>query len=288
MQKETVIAKVRGELSLSDSGREYIRRLEGSWIAENEGDMFLQEFGGHWNHIFSDYGQNLFEEHFRELGLNTERLPQFRVVDSRRGSWIMEAALTMFGSIGSVYIVLKGISELPQIADGIEELKSRLSKELSAKFQKEVRERIEPTIGNIDNVSNLPNPPKDLVSCSFSIDARPLRSLTPDKLLDHKLHLSAGISRSVFALENLGECDLRDLNIGLFKTEQQRHQWSFEDAYSKSVPLLSPKQSTSIDVAEFKDRHGDPLVIDNAPPVYIYCWVQDQHGIFLFNFLIDE
>jgi len=187
MQKETVIAKLRGELSFSEEGRNYIRQLEGSWIAESEGDMFLHEFGGHWNRIFTDYGQKLFEEHFRELGLDTERLPHFKVIDSHRGSWVMEAALTMFGSIGSVYIVLKGISELPKIADGLEELKSRLSKELSGIFQKEVRERIEPTLGNIDNISTLPKPPKKIALCNFSIDARPLRSLTPDKLLDHKL-----------------------------------------------------------------------------------------------------
>lgn len=288
MQKETIIAKVRGEISLSDEGREYIRHLEDSWIAESEGDVFLQEFGGHWNSIFTDYGQNLFEEHFRELDLSTERRPQFKVVDSHRGSWIMEAALTMLGSVGSVYIVLKGISELPQIADGLEELKSRLTKEMSETFQKEVRKKIEPTLGNIDNVSKIPKPPKNLVACNFSIDARPLRSLSPDKLQDHKIHLSTGISRSVFVLENLGEDELRDLNIGLFKSDSQRHQWSFEDAYSKTVSLLSPKQSTSVDVAEFKDIHGKPLEINDSPPAYIDCWVQDQNGIFLFNFLIDE
>ena len=288
MQKETVIAKVRAELAFSEEGKDYIRRLKGLWISENEGDMFLHEYGGHWNRIFTEYGQHLFEGYFKELGLESERLPQFKVVDSRRGSWVMEAALTMFGSIGSVYIVLKGLSELPQIADGLEELKSRLSKELTDIFEKEVHERIEPTIGNIDNTEKLPSAPKPLTSSSFSIDARPLRSLTPDKLLDHKIHLSVGISRSVFVLENLGDDDLRDLNIGLFKSATQRHQWSMEDAYSKNVPLLSPKQSISIGVIEFVDRRGDALEIVDSPPIYVDCWVQDQHGIFLFNFLIDE
>ena len=158
MEKETVIAKVRGELFFSDEGMDYIEHLEGSWVTENGGDNFLQEFGRHWNQIFSDYGQNLFGEYFRELGLDIKSVPQFIVVDSDRGSWVMNATLTVLTSVGSVYVMLKGLSELPKIADGLEELKSRFSNELSEIFQKEVNERIEPTLGNIDNLSELPKP----------------------------------------------------------------------------------------------------------------------------------
>ena len=272
MQKETVIAKVRAELSFSDKGKDYMRGLQGSWLSESNGDMFLREFGGHWNGIFTEYGQDLFQDYFKEMGLNSERLPQFRVVDSHRGSWVMEAALTMFGSIGSVYVVLKSISDLPKIADGLEELKSRLSKELGSKFEESIRDRIEPSLGNIDTFEQLPPPPKHLTISSFSIDARPLRNLTPDKLLNHKIHLSAGISRSAFVLENLGDDDIRDLNIGLFKSATQRHQWSIEDAFSKTISLLSAKQSTSVSVQEFKDRYGKELEITDATPVYLDCW----------------
>jgi hypothetical protein len=47
-----------------------------------------------------------------------------------RGSWILDAAITMAGPVGTVYLVLKGVSELPKIVDGLADLKGRITEKV--------------------------------------------------------------------------------------------------------------------------------------------------------------
>ena len=244
MKKETVIAKLRGEISLTDEFREFLSQFEdndNAWFARQGGDIFLGEFGHEWNSNFVEVVQTFFDKHFVNIGLPEENLPKVNVVDSRRGSWIVDAALTMFGTVGTVYTLLKGVSELPAIADGLEETKNRLTKELSERFRTKIPERIEPIISNFNPpTSPAKSLPPNPVNVAFSIDARPLRGLTPDTFKTHAIHLSVGVSRSALSVENLGDTMIENFKIGLFKGPTQRNNWNFADAYAKTVPCLSP------------------------------------------------
>jgi len=136
MEKKTVIANIRAEILLNDDLQEFFAQFqdrENAWFARQGGDTFLGEFGFEWNTNFVEIAQSVFDAHFRDLGLSEDRLPKVELTDSRRGSWIMEAALTMFGTVGTTYTILKGVSELPKLADGLEETKKRLQKELSGR-----------------------------------------------------------------------------------------------------------------------------------------------------------
>ena len=291
MKKSTVIAKVRTEIELSDAMRAYLRSLDGEniWIAKNGGSDFLAEFGHEWNSNFVEIVQEISNDFFRGKGLEVRHLPEVILTDSRRGSWIMEAALTMFGTVGTVYTILKGLSELPQIADGLEETKSRLQSELTSRFRKKIPERIEPTLSDY---SAVPPPPTEVIeapaSVSCSIDARPLRSLTPDIPESHAIHLSVAVSRSSLSIENLGEEAISNLRIGVFKSETERHSWNFAEAYSTMVPQLSSKQSVVLSVDQFKSQFGgDELDLTEDCPLYVDCWLQDTSGIYLFNFHLE-
>jgi len=293
MERKTVIANIRAELTLSEDLQAFFAEFEGqenAWFARQCGDSFLGEFGREWNKNFVEIAQEVLDEYFRDLRLPESRRPIVELTDYRRGSWIMEAALTMFGTVGTTYTILKGISELPKIADGLEETKKRLKKELSARFKKRLPEVIETVIENSGINAQLPQTVRaNPMAVTCSIDARPLRSLTPDVAKSHSIHLSVAISRSALSVENLGNVPIENLRIGLFKSTTQMHSWSFGDAFSKSVPRLSGNQSTSLSIDQFKsEANGSTLDLLDNSSLYVDCWLQDNNGIYLFNFFLEE
>jgi hypothetical protein len=291
MEKKTVIAIIRAEITLSDELQAFFAEFvdrQNAWFARQGGDTFLREFGFEWNTNFVESAQSVFDTYFLDLGLSEDRLPKVELTDSRSGSWIMEAALMMFGTVGTTYTILKGVSELPKIADGLEETKKRLLKELSARFKKKIPERIEPVLSSAGIEAQLPAPVQSnpvLVTCSIA--ARPLRSLTPDVAKSHSLHLAVAVSRSALSVENLGDAPIENLRIGLFKSAAQKHSWNFGDAFSKSVPRLSGKQSTSLSIEQFVSQtDGSKLDLTDDNSLYVDCWLQDNAGIYLFNFFL--
>lgn len=292
MEKKTVIANVRTEISLSEGMQEFLAQFEdreNAWFARQGGDVLLAEYGFEWNTNFVEVAQSVFDEHFRGMGLSDDQLPKVELTDSRRGSWIMEAALTMFGTVGTTYTILKGFAELPELADGLEDTKKRLQKELSSRFKKKIPERIEPILSNVGIPAQIPPPIRaNPVAVTCSIDARPLRGLTPDVAKSHSIHLAVAVSRSALSVENLGDASIENLRIGLFKSPTQRNSWSFGDAFSKSVPRLSGKQSTSLSIDQFtSEAIGTKLDLGDNYPLYVDCWLQDNAGIYLFNFFLE-
>lgn len=292
MQKETVIATVRAEISLSQDLQAFLSKFsnrENAWFARDSGELLLAEFGYEWNNNFIEVAQAVFDGYFQELGLPEDRRPKVKLTDSRRGSWIMEAALTMFGTIGTTYTILKAISEMPKLADGLEDTKKRLQNELTARFKKKVPERIEPVLQNVAPPVQLPPPVLiNPITINCTIDARPLRGLTPDVAKSHAIHLSVAVSRSALSVENLGDLPIENLRVGLFKATSQRHSWSFGDAFSKSVPRLSGGQSTSLSIDQFaSESDSSKLDLADPTPLYVDCWLQDNSGIYLFNFYLE-
>ncbi|MGM9489775.1 hypothetical protein [Ideonella sp. YS5] len=291
MQKETVIAIVRAEIALSQDLQAFLSQFsdrENAWFARDSGELLLAEFGYEWNNNFVEVAQSVFDDYFQELGLPENRRPKVKLTDSRRGSWIMEAALTMFGTIGTTYTILKAFAELPKLADGLEDTKKRLQKELTARFRKKVPERIEPVLRNVTPPVQLPPPGLvNPITINCTIDARPLRGLTPDVAKSHAIHLSVAISRSALSVENLGDLPIENLRIGLFKSASQRHSWSFGDAFSRSVPRISGGQSTSLSIDQFASESDGSLDLADPTPLYVDCWLQDNSGIYLFNFYLE-
>lgn len=293
MEKETVIANLRAELAPTDDLRGFFSRFaadQNAWFAREEGELFLAEFGHEWNGDFAEVAQSFYDQYFRDLGVPEGLLPRVKVTDSRRGSWIIEAVLALPAAIGTVYAVLQGIADLPELAEKLEKTKKQVQQELAQRFRAKVRQRLEPTISHSALAQQAPPAviPANTVSTSFSIDARPLRGLTPDAVKAHAIHLAVGMSRSAISVENLGDSRIENLRIGLFKSASQRHSWNFSDAFSKNVPSLSEKQSVSIAIQEFLSQSGQTkFYLLDPSPLYVDCWLQDNNGIYLFNFYLE-
>jgi hypothetical protein len=290
MEKETVLAKIRVTMGFSKAVLDWLEKIQNTniWFVREGGTPFFSEFRGSWERILVSSSETIIHDYFLKLGLPKEKLPHVKVYESYSGSWIMEAALIMFASIGTAYSILKGISELPKIADGLTELKDRLKKEFSRKASEKVYEHLKSEV----NQYKIPPPPskqiKQIIYTDFVLDARPLSSLTPSIMKSHKVHLNVAISRDAFTLENLGQDMMRDIRIGIFKSPSQRNQWSFTDSYMSTIDVLSSQQTIIKDIADFRNSKGEALDLSDSSPLHVDCWVQDSHGIYLFMFYLES
>jgi hypothetical protein len=287
MEKETILAKIRVTMDFSKSALDWLERIQNSnvWFAKKGGNLFFSEFRGSWERILIDSSEPIINDYFLELGLPKEKLPRIKIYESYSGSWIMEASLVLSASIGTAYTILKGISELPKIADGLTELKNRLKKEFSRKASEKVYDHLKSSV----NQYKIPPPPsKQLIYTDFVLDARPLLSLTPSIMKSHKVHLNVAISRDAFTLENLGQDIMRDIRIGIFKSYSQKNQWSYADSYMGTIDILSSQQTITKDIADFRNSKGESLDLSDSSPMHVDCWVQDTHGIYLFMFYLED
>lgn len=291
MEKTTVLARLRFTFDFSNEMLNWLEHFPDAWFAREGGSGFLSEYSGSWWETFDDVVTPEIQSYFRELGVPHNNLPFVQRGEIYRGSVIIEAAIVMAGSVGVAYTVLKGVSEIPEIADGLSELKGRTLKKLKPQMNKKVSETACAVAQNTAQQRAIPPPPlppETITRVDFVIDARPLRSLTPAILKSHKIHLSCGVSRDSFTLENLGDEPLQDVRIGLFRTETQRHQWAYEDSYRGNFPLVSSRQTIAKNLGEFRDSVGNRFDLSDGNAVYVDCWVQDNHGIYLFNFFLEK
>ncbi len=289
MEKETTLANIRATMSFSEETLEWLERLpqvdgEDVWFKREEGSLFFSEFRGHWAKTLTDSSQEMVQRFFSELGIPEDNLPKVKVYESYSGSWEIEAAIVMAGSIGTAYTILKAVSELPKIADGLNELKGRLKRVFAKKANRAVNEHL---TSQSDRYA-FPSPPSEPVRTNFVIDVRPLLSITPSIMKSHKVHLGVAISKDSFSLENLGDDVMRDIKVGVFKSRTPQNHWEYHRSYKGRIDILSSHQTITKDVGEFKDLGGEPLdLLDNAP-LHIYCWIQDSHGIYLFMFYLED
>jgi len=286
--KETILAKIRSTMHFSEETYLWFRKISNInkdiWFLREEGSLFFPEYRGIWNEIMVSSIEPIINDYFLDLGLPKDKLPKVKIYESYHGSWIIDAALIMSGGIGATYLILKGISELPKIADGLMELKERLKIAFSGKASNTAAS----FLNNQSKQFNLPAPPKNPIITDFIIDARPLTSLSPSIMKSHKIHLNVAISKESLTIENLGEDVMRDIQIGIFKSYSQKNQWQYADSYKGTISIISSKQTIMKEISDFRDSQGQELnLIDNSP-LYIDTWVQDSHGIYLFMFLLEK
>jgi len=298
MDKTTVLARLRYTIEFSGEMLNWLGNFPDAWFAREGGNSFLSEFGNTWKETFDEVAGTEIRDYFIRLGIPQEYLPFIQHGETYRGSWILDATVVMIGTVGTAYTVLKGVSELPEIADGLTDLKGRIITKLKPRVNRKVSEAIYQVAENTvkqresrplrEGGRVVPQPPASPVRMDFVIDARPLRSLTPAALKSHKIHLSVAVSRDSFVLENLGDDPLRDVQIGLFRTRTERHQWAYQDSYMGNFSLVSSRQTIAKNLGEFQDRSGNRFDLSDGEEVYVDCWVSDSHGIYLFRFFLEK
>ncbi|MDN3511817.1 MAG: hypothetical protein NG784_11025 [Candidatus Jettenia sp.] len=299
MEKTTVLARLRFSVAFTEQTIAWMNRnfADDAWFVKDEGSIFLQEFGGRWREVIEKTIAQETSMYFSELGVPQEFLPYVSHGETYKGSWIMEAAIVMRGSIGQSYSILKQTAkDLPTIAEDLSGLRNKILRKVEPTLSRTISENLYSAANNsIRQRSNVktdapsfPPPPSSLITTNFTIDARPLAALTPAILKSHKIHLSVGVSRDSFTLENLGDEPLRDVQIGVFTSPTPKNQWTYQDSYMGNFPLVSGKQTITKLVNEFGDRHGRKLDLSNGDSAYVDCWIQDSHGIYLFNFFLEK
>ena len=287
MQKETILAKVNVHMDFTEEIQYWFEKLADYdvWFTHKKGIAYLSEMRGRWVDALKTTVNPQVHSFFLELGVPQDRLPYLKVYESYPGSWIIDAAIVMAASMGTAYTILKSVSELPQIADGLTELKDRLKEEFKKITNKFIRE----DIFEIVDRQHLPPPPSDnFIDCDFTIDARPLLSLTPSEMKSHKIHLNVAISRDALTIENLGDEPMKNIRIGIFKSSTQRNQWAYADSYTGIINILSPGQTITKDTSEFRSLSGKELDLSEPHPLHVDCWIQDEHGIYLFLFYLEN
>jgi hypothetical protein len=284
MEKETVLAKIRASLDFSEETHAWLDKLpDDIWFRKEEGSAFFSEFRGTWKETLIDTAQPVIQDYFRKLGLSENELPRVKVYESYKGSWIVDAALTIAGSAAAVYTILKAVSEIPEIVKGLSDLKDLIKRKFHVNANRAAANHLESQARQ----RNLHPPPRELLQTDFVIDARPLFSLTPAKMKSHKIHLNVGISRYTLSIENLGDELMKDIKIGIFKSNVPKNQWTYQESYMGTVDILSPHQTIAKECADFQNTNGESLDLSSSKPLYVDCWIQDLSGIYLFNFYLE-
>jgi len=294
MEKTTVLFRLRITIEFSREMLAWLNNFPDAWFSRDGGNAFLRELGGTWTNTFDRVVNQETRNYFGHLGLSDEYMPFIQHGETYVGSWVMEAAIVMRGTMGRAYNALRGISDLSNIAEGFTSLKSQMLQKLDMEINQEVRNAISLTAQNPNAIGMAtapqqlsPPPPKPIVT-DLIIDARPLHALTPAAMKSHKIHLSVAISRDSFTLENLGDEPLRDVQIGLFRTATERNQWNYADSYMGNFPLVSNQQTIAKTLGEFRDRFGNRFDLSDGQAVYVDCWVSDSHGIYVFRFFLER
>lgn len=286
MEKETILAKLKLTMSFNEETKNWASRYSENsniWFVASEGSQFFGEFRGTWDRIFIENAQEEVRNYFLSLDISEKNLPYVKVLESYSGSWIIEAAILMGTTIGSTYTILKGISELPKIVDGINELKNRIKK----RFHKQANERARELLVEQSSRLKIQPLPQNIIDTDFTIDARPILSLTPAKMKHHSIHLSVGVSQESITIENLSGEIVKNVRVGLFKSKSRRDQWSYGDSYMGFLDVISPNQTLSKSLGDFKNSSSEKMVIDDLP-INIDFWIQDDFGIYLFMFYLEQ
>jgi hypothetical protein len=268
-----------------ENGKLNIYQKTDIWFAREGGTPFFSEFKKTYERTLISSSDPIIHSYFHELGVPNEKLPCVKVDESYSGSLIILAALVMYASMGTAYKILKGTSELPEIVKGLKELKDMLKNAFYRKASEKVNENLKLEARKYKHPQP---PPQEPISVEFTIDARPLSSLTPSIMISHKIHLNVAISREAFTLENLGQNIVRDITIGIFKGHSQRDQWSIADSYKGTIDILSSQQTITKDIADFENSQRVSLDLSDNSPLHVDCWIQDSHGIYLFMFYLED
>ncbi len=285
MEKTTVLAKLRVSMKFSEEAQDWLREVSKKdiWFTKEAGTPFFLEFRGWWKKALISSSEPIICEYFLGLGLPEDKLPHIELYETYPGSWNMDASLVIVGAVGMAYKILKGLSELPKIADGLMKLRDRLKQA----FTKEANQKATEALTTQVKQNNLPSPPSNPIRTDYVIDARPIVALT-SVTSSHGLHMSVAVTRGALTLENLGDEPLRDIRIGIFKSNSPQNEWRYADSYMGEVAMLSSKQTITKELADFRDSDDIPLDLSDDIPFYVDCWIQDIHGIYLFIFYLEK
>jgi len=208
MEKETVIIRLRATIDFSQETISWLDRIanttddkesdNGIWFAKERGKCFLEEHKYLWEQVLTAESDQVIQRYFLDLGFDEKLLPKTKITEAYFGSWVIEAAVTIAGSVGWTYTLIEAISRIPDIIEGLNKLKDSIVKG----FHRKVDDKAIDLLTKQAQDRGLPSPPSHnvMIVKDFILDARPLTSLKPSEMKSHEIHLRAAVSQDVFTL----------------------------------------------------------------------------------------
>lgn len=291
MSEETVLAELRTDIRYGKETQAWIAAGPaadasaqdsgpGMWFSDES--TFLGEFSYSFQRSIIEMAEQPVKAYFADLGLDDPELVKVRVTGSHSGSLVITAVIVMAAALGVTYKVLKELSELPAMVDGLNRLRREV---LDPTIEESINEEAAERLGESAERAGFPPPPPHPVDVSLSLDTRPLQSLQPGQAASRRIHLGVAVDDVSLSIENLDGEPLDNLLIGVFVGNQPRHEWSMKDAFRTSVPSLGGRQTIVRSATDFINDQG--ATPDLAAKRFIDCWVQDEGGIHLFQFMRD-
>lgn len=293
MQRETVLATVTATLEFTDEAKRFLTEaVEGFWGDDPDGLLF--EFGYTWRQIFDAALTSEVERYFEELGISGDMAPQVRIGESYKGSFVVAATVIITETIPAAYKILKGVSELPKIVDGLGDVKKRVA----ARYERESNAAAQRTLNDAirnarirqlpqSDTAKAPSPPAlpaQSLRVSLALDARPLAALRPEEPSVLRCNIAIAITHEALSVENLSDTAMQGVRIGVFVNDAKQHAWGYADAFETTLTMLSGRQSVSKSFTDFRRNGVQLTAIMDTKPMFVDCWVQDEGAIHLFQF----
>lgn len=207
MENTTVLFRLRYTVAFSQEGLTWLNNFRGEWFSKEDGDLFLQEFGGTWWRIFESVVNDELQTHLKQLNLPDNFLPFIQRGETHRGSWVMEASIVMSGTMGSAYnAVSLASSDLSKVGEGFVGRKDEIIRKLEIQTNEEVARTLARAASNVQTpVPRLP-PPTRAAVLDLAIDAEPLKGL-----LDPAAESSEAQAQEEDSVDRVGKTSLDQL-----------------------------------------------------------------------------
>lgn len=295
MERETLLATVTATLEFTDDAkRVLVDEVEGFW--GDDPDSLLFEFEYQWRNILAATLSAEIDQFFSELGLSGDAVPQVRIGESYKGSFVVAATVIITETIPVAYKILKGVSDLPKIVDGLADLRKRVASRYERESNMIAQKTLNQAIRNARRRQTLgassapiavpPSLPAQPFRATVVLDARPIAALRPEEPSVLRCNIAVAATHEAISVENLSDAAMQSVRVGLFVNDTKQQQWNYADAFEAAITMLSGRQSISKSFADFR-RNGVPMqrVLDSKP-MFVDCWVQDDGAIHLFQFTL--
>lgn len=186
MENITTLARLRVEINYSQDMKGWLSNFSDTDanFASDEGYFLLEEIVEPLEKIIDDVVGTAIRKYFLQLGVPQENLPVIQHTKTYKGSLIMEVVVVMTTGLVATYTALKAVSELPQIADGLTDLKGRILKKLKPKFNHKVSTAAYQIAKDTFKQTNraISQPPKSPIKINLVIDTKPLLDIASQEV----------------------------------------------------------------------------------------------------------
>jgi|SRR6266404_6260554 len=112
MEGTTVLCRPKFAIELNRETLAWLNNFPDAWFSRDGGNSFLREYGGTWTAAFDNVVNHEVQAYFGKLALSDEYTPFVQHGDTYVGSWVMDAAIVMRGTMGRAYTALAHIGDL--------------------------------------------------------------------------------------------------------------------------------------------------------------------------------